>query len=131
MRSMIRTVLRFFYRVIATLFAKVSWVTRVVAVLSPHFFLYFRGEGTAAMAPLAPELNFYRLMLAVLLSVLFTLYFIWDALVVAGRPSKSRPHLTGEDWDQTKAAMDDNDASMMGSSAWMKQRARQTDTHVP
>lgn len=127
MHPIARSILRFIYRVIATLLAQVAWVARVMAVLSPNFFLYFRGESAAALAPLAPELNLYRLLLAIVLSLLFAAYFVWDALVVAGRPSRKHPHVTGHDWDRAKAEMEDGDPSMMGTSAWLRQRARQAN----
>ncbi len=126
MRQIIRTMARFVYRVVATLFAKMSFAARVVAVVSPHFFLLYQGDAITPVH-LTPEFHALRLLMAIVVSCLFGAYFIWDALEVAGRPSKKHRHASGLDWDAAKAAMDDDDPSMMGTSAWMKRRASQAD----
>lgn len=120
----LRAIHRFVYRLIAALFAKISFAARVVAVLSPHFFLVYRGDALAPVT-LTPEFHALRVLMGIAMSFLFFSYFVWDALVVAGRASKKHPHISGTDWDRAKAAMDDDDPSMMGTTAWMKRRARQ------
>jgi hypothetical protein len=123
-RRRLGNVVSFIYRVIVGLFAKVSWVARAVAILAPHYFLYYRGVDAPAYVPIAPELNFFRLALAITLSLLFAMYFAWDALADAGRLSKTKPHLTGQDWDHDKAAMEDDAASSI-ASAWVNKRPLQ------
>lgn len=124
MRKLIHSVALGVYRVLAQLCAWLSFAARVLAVLSPHFFLLYRGDVLAPVV-LTPELQALRVLMAIVLSVCFFVYFVWDALAVAGRLPKHHPGTSDADWDRAKAAMDDADPSLMGSSAWLKQRARQ------
>ena len=123
-RNAIRPVLRFVYWCVAKLFAELSVLTRVAAVLAPDFFLLYQGD-VWAPASLTPEFQAVRMLMAISMSFFFAVYFFWDTLVVAGRHSKKSPHMTGQDWDRAKAAMDDADPSMMGTSAWIQRRTQQ------
>ena len=125
-RRRVLSVFGFAYRMVAALFAKLSFASRVVAVASPHFFLVYRGDALAPVA-LSPELSALRVLGAIVVSFFFFVYFVWDTVSVAGRASKkNNPHTGDTDWDSAKAAMDDDDPSMMGSTAWLKQRARES-----
>ena len=127
MRRLVVAICGFFYRMVAGFFAKVSFAARVLTVLSPHFFLLYRGDALEPVA-LSPELSALRVLVAIVVSFFFFVYFAWDAIAVSGCASKNDPHSGDTDWDSAKAAMDDGDPSMMGSTAWLKQRARQNAT---
>lgn len=124
-RRLLLAIVGFVYRMVAGFFAKVSFATRVVAVASPHFFLLYRGDALEPVA-LSPELGALRVLVAIVVSFFFFVYFAWDAIAVSGWASKNDPHTGDTDWDSAKAAMDDRDPSMMGSTAWLKQRARES-----
>lgn len=122
-RSIIRPVWRFIYWCVAKLFAELSFLARVAAVLAPDFFLLYQGD-VLAPASVSPELQALRVLMAITMSFFFAIYFFWDAVVVAGHIPKKYAHLSGDEWERAKAAMDDADPSMMGTTAWMKERAR-------
>lgn len=123
-RRLVLSIFGFAYRMVAALFAKLSFAARVVAVASPHFFLLYRGDALAPVA-LSPELSALRVLGAIIVSFFYFVYFVWDAVAVAGHTPKNSHHAGDIDWDRAKAAMDDDDPGMMGSTAWMKQRMRQ------
>ncbi len=123
-RRAIRPVWRFVYWVIAKLFAEASVLARVAAVMAPDFFLLYQGD-VLAPASLSPEIQALRVLMAITMSFFFAIYFFWDALVVAGRRSRKSTYQTPQEWDRAKAAMEDADPSMMGTSAWMQRRAEQ------
>ncbi len=122
-RSLIRPVWRFIYWCVAKFFAELSFLARVVAVLAPDFFLLYQGD-VLAPTSVSPEFQALRVLMAITMSFFFAIYFFWDAVVVAGHIPKKYAHLSGDEWDRAKAAMDDADPSMMGTTAWMKERAR-------
>ncbi len=115
--------IRFVYRSTATLFAQVSLLARVLAVLSPNFFLFYQGDALVSTPQTEGQL-LIRVAVAIALTVLFCLYFFWDVLIVAGGGSHKDLWATSQDWEKTKASMKNSDPSVMGSSAWMEDRAR-------
>lgn len=129
MRKLAQAFIRGVGRVVHAIYVAIAWCfsmlsisLRVATILSPQFFFWYKGDSMSATS-LPPEDQGLRLLMATVLSFFFLAYFVWDAISVASRGPKGRS--SADEWDRARAAEEDADPTILGSTAWRKRHLHQ------